>query len=50
MDWSLITGRGGQVKFYFTPMQKKGEGSFSHAAGGGGGGHNKFWGSFYTLA
>ena len=25
--------------------------SFSHAKGGGGGcGHNKFWGSFYTVA
>ena len=40
-DWSLITGRGGatkreggHVKFY--PYEK--------------GGHNKFWGSFYTVA
>ena len=46
-DWSLITGMGGHVKFY--PYEKGGGGGdgkgFSHA-----GGHNKFWGSFSTVA
>ena len=35
-DWSLFTGRGGQVKFY--PSKKRGQKSFSHAEGG----HKKF--------
>ena len=51
-DWSLIrpTGRGatkrkgGGDKFY-NPT-KRGGGGVGHAEGG----HNKFWGSFYTVA
>ena len=47
-DCSLITGRGGHVKFY--PYERGGGGGkcFSHAEGGGG--HKKFVGSSYAVA
>ena len=56
-DWSLITGGGGYKtegggEHEGLPLRKGGGGgkSVSHAEGGGGEGHNKFWGSFYTVA